>query len=1103
MSRLIPPLARFGVHRPVPVNLLMAALIVAGIYCGATMQREFFPQTDPDRARVVMPFPGATPQEIEESMVRKVEDALAELKEVKKLETTIGEGVGVTIVEFRSGVRVRDGVDEVKDAIDALRDLPPDAEPIRVSKLEPNIPTIMLTLYGDAGEERLKEAIRRIADDLRTLPGMGTIVLSGTRDYEVRVDVSAPALLEHGISLPMIADAIGAWMRDIPGGTVRSQAGNIAIRTLGVPEDVESIRSIVVKASPDGQSLRVGDIASVREYFVDEQVERRFNTKPAVSITVFKTGDQDAIAIAEMVRGYAAGRLGEPPPDSLSDRIALALGRPAGPEGGREPAWRTPRRVGWDLGRRSAEALPGNLALHSDLARLIEGRLALLSRNAAQGAALILLALLLMLNPRTAFWVMVGLFTALCGTLLAMTMLSVTLNLLTMFGLLITLGMLQDDAIVVSENIVARHDRGESPTVAAINGAEEVFWPVFCTVLTTIVAFLPLTFIRGPVGDLLKALPLVVLAALLVSFLETTTIMPAHLAHSLESKARRGSRGVERIADRFCAWRDRAVIARAIDLYGRMVAILLRRRYITTAVALATLLASFGMIAGGRLPFTFLPRNDAETIVVDVRLPIGTPLERTQEVIRRVERAAMEQPELRSISAVVGERANIETALTDAPATHVGQLFIELKVVEERDRESSAVIAAIRQALGPLPEVEELRFKEITGGPAGTDITVEIRGEDRRRASEAAERVRALLASYEGVRDIADDDDDSQPEIHVALRPEAAAHGFTVAGVARQVRGVLFGLDAHVFSDRREDIDVRVRLDEPSRRRVATVEDFWTLSPRGEMIPLSEIAELRDGEGFATIRRIDRQRTISVFADCDHGVNPEQVTAAVLPGLEALQREFPGLTIQTGGRAQDLRDAFASLPIAFAAAMLMIYAILAWLFASYTQPFAVMLAIPFGVIGVVWGHVFMGFQLDFLSLIGFVALAGVVVNNSLVLVQFVNGLVARGLPLHEALVAAGRARLRAIVLTSVTTFLGLVPLMFEQSFQARFLIPMAISIAFGLLSATVLTLIVLPCILVIIDDAKAAAHWCWHGRTRGESAAAEAAAARTEALPEQ
>lgn len=1076
---MIPPLARFGVRKPVPVNLLMWALLIAGVYCGLTMQREFFPQTDPNRARVIMPFPGATPQEVEESIVRKVEDALAELREVKKIETVIGEGIAVTVAEFRDGVPLRDGLDEVQNAIDALQDLPADAEPIRVARLEPNIPVIMLALHGTAPEEILKESMRQLGDELRTLPGMGTIVLSGLRGYEVRVDVSAGALIEHRLSLPIIADTIRAWMTDVPGGTVRTETGNISVRTLGVAERAEAIREIAVKSSPGGQSLRLDEIATVREHFVDEQVERRFNGEPSASMTIFKTGDQDAIDIARMVKAYVAGRLGQPYPGTLVDRLL----RPA-------------RLAAWELGRRNPQALPGTLEMHSDLARLIEGRLRLLTDNALKGGALILLVLILFLSPRTAFWVVVGLFTALCGTLMAMTALGVTLNLLTMFGLLIVLGMLQDDAIVVSENIIAHHDRGASPIMAAIKGSEQVFWPVVATVLTTIVAFLPLMVIRGPVGDLLAALPLVVLCALTISLLETMIIMPSHLAHSLEAKARRGSWPLETLADRFCAWRDRVVVARAVNGYAGLMRWTLEHRYLTASIAIATLLVSMGMVAGGRLSFTFLPKNDSETVVCDLRLPIGSPMERTEAVVRRFEEVAMAMPEVRTVSVIVGQSADLETALTNAPATHVAQIFIELKAVEERDRESSEVISALRAALGPLPEVESLRFQEISGGPAGPDVTIEVRGDDRELALQAVARVVALLQSFEGLRDVADDDEDSQPELQVVLRPGAGALGFTVLDVARQVRGALFGLDAHVFSDRREDIDVRVRLDETSRRRLDAIENLWVISPRGEVVPLGEIATLEDRASFATIRRIDRRRTISVFADCEPGVNPEAVAEAIGPRLAEIERDFPGLTVRTGGRAQDLREAMSSLPIAFGAAMALIYVIVAWLFSSYVQPFAVMLAIPFAVIGVVWGHLFMGFKLDFLSLIGFVALSGVVVNNSLVYVEFHNDLRRRGLPLREALVGAGRARLRAIVLTSLTTFVGLTPLMFEQSFQARFLIPMAIAISFGLLSATVLTLVVLPCMLVIFDDVHRGLRWLWHGEPATSDLAETAQASR-------
>jgi multidrug efflux pump subunit AcrB len=1046
----------------------MWTLLVAGVYCGLTMQREFFPQTDPDRARVVMPFPGATPQEIEESIARKVEDAIAELREVRKIETVIGEGLGVSIVEFRDGVNLREGMDEVQDAIDSLQDLPPDAEPIRLSKLEPNLPVIMIALHGHASEEAMKDSMRQLADELRTLPGMGTLVLSGLRGYEIQVDVSGVAIIKHGLSLPRVADAVTSWMIDVPGGTVRAETGNMSVRTVGVEEKAEAIREIVIKATEDGQSLRLGEIATVREHFVDDQVQRRFNGEPSLALTVFKTGDQDAIDIARMVKAYVAGRTGEPFPGTTLDRVL-----------------RPERLRAWELGRDNPRALPGALELHSDLSRLIEGRLRLLMDNALQGGALILLVLLLFLNPRVAFWVLVGLITALCGTLVAMTALGVTLNLLTMFGLLIVLGMLEDDAIVVSENIVACHDRGDPPVMAAIRGAEQVFWPVVATVLTTIVAFLPLMVIRGPVGDLLAALPLVVLCALSISLVETMMIMPSHLAHSLEAKARQTPGRLERIADRFCAWRDGEVVRRIAERYGRMMAWTLHHRYLTASMALAVMIVSIGMVAGGRLPFTFLPKNDSETIVCDLRLPIGAPLARTEEVVRRFERTAEAIPEVRSISVIVGESADLETALTNAPATHVAQLFIELKPVEERERSSSEVISSIRGAVGPLPEVESIRFQEISGGPAGPDVTVEVQGEEREPVLDAVTRVSALLRSFEGLRDVADDDEASQPELRVLLRPAAAGMGFTVLDVARQVRASLFGIDAHVFSDRREDIDVRIRLAESARRRLDAIENLWISAPDGRAVPLGEVATLEDGSSFATIRRVDRQRTISVFADCEPGVNPEAVAEGIAPGLAAIEAAVPGVRVRTGGRAQDLRDAMASLPIAFGAAMLMIYVIVAWLFSSYVQPFAVMLAIPFSIVGVVWGHLAMGFQLDFLSLIGFVALSGVVVNNSLVFVEFQNDLRRQGLQLREALIGAGRARLRAIVLTSLTTFVGLAPLMLEQSFQARFLIPMAIAISFGLLSATLLTLVVLPCMLVIFDDVAKAATWLWTGGRSG------------------
>jgi len=1088
-------LARFGVRKPVPVNLLMAAILGAGAFCALTIRREFFPETDPEMCQVSLPYPGASPDEVEESLARKVEDAVADLDEVDRIVTTLAEGGGGVIIEFRQGVNVDKAIDEVEREVDRLTDLPEDSERLAVTEFEPRIPVIMLTLFGDADEEVMKRSLRRIRDDLKTLPGMGEITIAGVRDYELRVDIEPSALLEYSLSLPQVAESIRAWMQDVPGGSVRTNVGTINVRTEGVPERAESIRNIIVRATPEGDVIRVRDLGIVREDFVDTQLQMRFgrfdesrdraSVKPAVSLTVFKTGDQDAVAIAEAVRAYAAGRRGEPFEERLADRIfgVMSGGGEAAP--GREPP-KTQRRKAWELGATHPEPLPGDIATHSDLARFIEGRLDLLLRNAQSGALLVFLVLLLFLNWRAAFWVGVGLTIAISGTVVLMTMTGVTLNLLTMFGLIIVLGMLVDDAIVVAENIQSRHDRGEPALTAAIGGAEQVTWPVVATVTTTIVAFLPLMFISGNIGVLLGSLPIVVACALLVSLVESVYMLPAHMAHSLQKRDRAKPGRFSGVFRKYEMARDRFIENVIIAGYGKMVRVLLEYRYISTSAAIAMFIISLGMIAGGRLNFTFLPTSDSETLIVDLRLPIGSPLELTESVAQRIEQAIADQPETQFVSTVVGSRTDISSGTSEGAATHVAQMFVELTPIEKRDRESSEVIDSIRTRVGVMPEVESLKFGEVGAGPGGDDITLEVLGSATEEVTIVVDEIKRLLGTMAGVVDIADDNYDSQREIKIRLKTGAAALGLTNADVARQVRASVFGQDAHVFSASREDIDVRVRLNEDWRRSLSQVESMWVMTPTGERVPLSEIAEIAEGTGYSIIRRVDRERAVTITADCMEGTNPEVVMADLMPRFMELAQQHPLVKIDFGGRQRDLSDAFASLPYGMMAALIMIYVILAWLFGSYTQPLVVMFAIPFGIIGVVWGHLLLGYQATFLSLIGFVALAGIVVNDSLIYVEFFNERRRAGDSVRASLEAAGRARLRAIFLTTITTVCGLTPLMLEQSFQAKFLIPMAISIAFGLMSATVLILCVLPCMMVILDDMKAATHFLWYGMTRTE-----------------
>ena len=1075
-------LPSFGARRPVPANLLMLALIIGGIYAGLNMRREFFPEIDPEAARVELIYPGATPREIEESMARKVEDAVGSVQEVRRIETTVSEGAGILVVKFDEGTDIPEAIEDVERAIERLSDLPDDAERIRVVEFEPNLPVIILTLHGEVDERVLKSAMRTIIDDLESLRGMGSLQVSGLRDYELRVAVEPERLVENGLPITAVADAIRAWTLELPSGSLRGAGGNVNVRTMGVAERAEAIRSIVVRARPDGSMLTVGDLASVSDDFVDVDLEEWFDGSPASSVTIFKTGTQDAVAIARMAYAYVAGRQGE------------AFTGPIWAEAMGTSEWEA-----YELGLSRPEPLPADLVAHNDLSRFIQGRLELLSRNALQGAGLVFLALLLALNLRVAFWVMVGLFTAICGTLLAMTALGVTLNLLTMFGLLVTLGMLTDDAIVVSENITARKDFGETPQTAAIRGGEQVFWPVVGTVLTTIVAFLPLTFISGNIGKLLGALPMVVFCALTISVLESMLILPSHMVHALRGMIQSRGGGIFGLADRFAAWRDRRIVFPATEIYGRLARRSVQYRWIAASIALSLLAISYGMYAGGRVPFVFLPTEDTENVVVDVRMPPGTELAETRRIASRIEDAARSQPEVDFTSLAIGSSFDVNTGLENPGSSAIAQIFFELSPIERRDRASPEIIDAIRREAGDLSEVEQVSWREIDGGPGGSDITFEISGDDDVAIDAAVADVKELFATYEGVFDIASDDSVAQRELRISLLPGAASLGVTVAGVAQQVRGAIYGIDAHVYSELREDIDVRVSFDDASRRELGSVEGMWITTPDGRSIPLAEIARIEEADGLSTIRRIDRRRAVSVTADVDSQTNPEQVVAAMTPALEELRRRHGGVLIESGGRQQDVIDAFAPLPIAMLAASLMIYVILAWLFASFIQPFAVMLAIPFALIGVVWGHWILGFEITFLSIIGVVALAGIVVNNSLILVEFLNKNMEAGMPLGDALVDAGRRRLRPILLTTVTTVLGLTPLMLEQSFQARFLIPMAISITFGLMSSTFLTLLVLPAILVIVDDLVAAGHWLWFGMNRADRAATLAEHLPTEA----
>lgn len=1082
----------FGIRKPVVVNLAMLAIIGAGLIFGLGLRREFFPEVRPLLVLVSVPYPGASPEEVEKSLAIKIEDAIANnLDDIKEINTTVGEGFASLLIEFKAGVDISKAVFDVKTQMDALQDLPRESERIVVTSFEPNIPTINVTLYGGTDERLLKDAILEIRQDLRSIPNMGDIAISGVRSDEIGVEVMPWAMLEHRIGLPEVSARLRQSLIELPGGSVRGQGANVAVRTMGFDEQAEAIRDIVVKAGGSGQALRVRDIAEVHEGFEDVDLISRLNGKPAVSLTVFKVGKKDAVEMAENVKAYVAGRNGEPLRLTLGERMKTLLQPPA--QRGQPVSVRV---QAYEIGfAKSNQPLPGTLTTTTDLARFITGRLDLLARNAFQGGILVLLTLILLLNWRVAFWVATGLIVALLGTLVMMRLTGISLNLLTMFGLLIVIGLLVDDAIVVAENIVARHEQGEPALDAAVNGTRQVTWPVIVTVLTTICAFLPLALIEGTIGDLLASLPAVVACALAVSLFECLFILPSHLGHSLikvdRAHDRKKGTWFGRLEGRMDHARDAFVHGRLIPVYGRLLEMALRARYFTMACVLCVLMISIGMVSGGHVPFNFISSSDAETVNVSLQMPVGTPIEGTEQIVRRIEEVTLAQPEVTAVFASVGSSGSLDGS-SSSRSTHLGQLILELAPIEARDRSSEQVILAIREELGPLPGVKSLRMEEIGGGPEGPSITLALSGESPSTLRRVAREIQGLLADFDGVYDISDNDDLGRREMRIRLLPGADELGFTVENLALQIRGALFGLEAHTFAGREEDVDVRVMMPEDRRRSLTAIEDMYVLSPLGDPVPLREVAVLEEAEGYATLRRLNRQRIITVTAEVNDTVTrTEAVMAALRPQLAELMLEFPGVQLLERGRQEDVQDSFSTLPLGMAVAVGLIYVLLAWLFQSYLQPLVVLMAVPFAIIGVIWGHFLLGFDMTILSLIGFIALSGVVVNDSLILMQFFNEKRAEGKSIYEACVSAGRARLRAILLTTITTVLGLLPLLLEQSFQARFLIPMAITISGGLISATAVILLALPCLLMICDDCARVARWLWHGG--GLEEAAEAA----------
>jgi multidrug efflux pump subunit AcrB len=1013
----------------VAANLLMMVILFLGLNAVMTkIPLEVFPEFELDIISVQIPFRGATPADVEEGVVLRAEEAIFDLEGIKELRSQATEGLATITVELEKGFDARDLLDDVKNRIDAISTFPGEVERPTYSLAKHRREVISVVVSGQLDERELRRYGERVRDDIAALPGITQVELEGVRPYEIAIEISENTLHQHGLSFADVADAIRRASLDLSAGSIKTSGGEILLRTKQQAYVEADFASIVVLTREDGTRLTVQDIAVVRDGFEENPVLTRFNGEPAVVVEVYRVGDQNAIDVADSVKEYIAGAAGRFPPT-----VSLSY-------------WR-------------------------DRSQIVKSRLNTLVRSAVQGGILIFVLLALFLRFSVALWVCVGIPVAFMGALALLPWLGGTINIISLFAFILVLGVVVDDAIVTGENIYTHLKRGENPGDAVVLGTKEVAVPVTFGILTTVAAFLPLLMIEGVRGQLFAQIPLIVIPVLLFSLVESKLILPAHLRHTDVGGP---DPPLVRLQQKIANGLEQAIV----KLYQPCLAAALRQRYFTLSIFIGLAIVVGGLIASGAINFIFFPRVQSETARATLIMPAGTPFETTQYHIDRIasvaEQIRDEYVDPDSGKSVVKDYMSYvgTTGGTGAGVGHVGRVIYEIMSPEERtlDVTSSELVREWRRRIGVIPGAESLTFRaEI--GRGGSPLAVQLAGNDIAQLAGMAEEVKKRLREYPGVFDVDDNFEAGKEEVQLTIKPEAELLGLSATELARQVRHAFFGEQAQRIQRGRDDVRVMVRYPKNERRSIENLESMRIRTPSGVEVPFSEVAEITMGRSYAKIKRVDRRRVVDVSADVNkETANVESIKRDLLDYLRGLESRYPGVRFSLEGEAREQRESFSSLGLGLAFVLFVIYALLAIPFKSYGQPLIVMSVIPFGVVGAILGHMLLGMNLSILSLMGMLALIGVVVNDSLVLVDYVNRRRREGMTAMEAVRTAGVARFRAVMLTSLTTFAGLAPLIFEKSTQAQFLIPMAVSLGFGVLFATFITLVLVPINYIILDD---------------------------------
>jgi len=1032
MNNLLASFARNTVF----ANILLLLIFLAGFLATKSMVRESFPEFSIDMIAISVAYPGADPQEVEEGINQKIEDALESVQGIDRYTTKSYENRATVTVEVKDGYEMASVLNDVESHINAISTFPVDAEKPVIREIVKKQVVMLLSLSGDLSEKQLKQWGERIKDEVKLIPLISQVEAYGTRAYEIGIEISEEKLRRYGLTFEQVAASIRKSSFNLAGGTLRTDGEEIRIRTVGRKYTGAELAEIVVLARPGGEIITLDRLAAINDGFTQDPIFATIDDLPAMFVQIAKTEEEDAIKISNAVQAFVAEKEKILPPGV-------------------------------------------HISVFYDTTDSLRARIRLLTRNGVIGLCLVFFMLWLFLDLRLSFWAGLGIPISIAGAMFILWSIGATINMISLFGLIMVLGIVVDDAIVVGEAIYVHRKRGEAPLEAAVKGVSEVAMPVLAAVTTTIVAFIPLSYVGGVMGKFVSILPLVVISCLVISLVESLLLLPAHLSHLPDLNKPKKLWGIFALIER-----GRSAVSDGLETfiekrYVPFIRTVLNWRYVSLALAIAVLMLSVGLVKGGLVKFQVFPKLDGFVITSTVEFPEGTPPDITSDALGQIERAfdtvasktstISGAPLVRQRLKLVGQALS---GTMGASGPHMGSIQIILLPSEERGVHSNDLLIAWEKAVGGIPGVKSLTFEGMQAGPSGAEIEVWLQGLDMDELQSAAAELQNALKEYKGVYQIRSDYSQGKNELQLSLKPEATTLGLTVQDLASQINAGFYGREALRMQRGKDDIRVKVRYTADERSRISDFEKVYIRTADGREVPLLSVANISFAPGFSTISRTDGLRRIKVTAEVNNKqANSGEIFAQLAKStFRQLKHEYPDVYLSMQGSKKNTRESFSSLVVGFPIAMVGIFVIIATIFRSYIQPFIILFTIPFGIIGAIIGHLLLGYNLSMMSIFGMVALSGVVINDAIVLIERVNENLTEGMSFYDAIVQGGGRRFRAIFLTSISTVGGLAPLIMETDMQAKFLIPMALSVAGGVVFATGLTLILIPSLLVIVND---------------------------------